>query len=130
MASRASPAACGAGCGAFSTFAHAIRPALSTLPPCSKATSTPLPALTPVAQSHPQSAQLPLQHTILLLEELDHVALLAFEPAEQRREDQMERNHLRSPCRNSWMQLPDTTAAVKAKVTIFAIVYRWLPDAA
>jgi hypothetical protein len=37
--------------------------------------------------------QLRLQHAVLFAEEFDDVALLSFEPAEQRREHQVEENH-------------------------------------
>src|SRR5262245_34297864 len=46
-----------------------------------------------VTQPHPLAAQLPLQDAIFFSKKFDDVALLPFEPDEQRRDDQVERKH-------------------------------------
>jgi hypothetical protein len=49
-----------------------------------------------VTQRHSSAAQLPLQDAIFFPKKFDDIALLPFEPAEQRRDDQVERKHTRS----------------------------------
>lgn len=49
-----------------------------------------------VAQPHPTAMQLRLEHAILFPQEVDDVAVLAFQPAEQRRDDQVQGKHPRS----------------------------------
>jgi hypothetical protein len=48
-------------------------------------------------------------HAVLFPQECDHVALLAFQPPEQRRDEQVQRNHA-AVCARTWsIQLWDTT---------------------
>lgn len=49
-----------------------------------------------IAQLQPPAVQLRRQHAVLFTQERDHVALLSFEPGEQRRHDHMQRNHPRN----------------------------------
>jgi Transposase zinc-binding domain len=49
-----------------------------------------------VTQLQPSTAQLSLEHPVLLAQEFDHVPLLLFEPSEQRRDKEMQRNHCAS----------------------------------
>ena len=49
-----------------------------------------------VIQPQPPAVQLRLQNAVLFAQEFDDVALLPFEPAEQRRNDQVQRKHARS----------------------------------
>ena len=53
-----------------------------------------------VGQTHASSAQLRLQHEVLGSEVLDHLLLLARDPADERREHQMRRNHPRESIRS------------------------------
>ena len=46
-----------------------------------------------VAQLQPSTAQPSLEHPVLLAQEFDHVPLFPFEPSEQRRDKEMQRNH-------------------------------------
>jgi hypothetical protein len=49
-----------------------------------------------VTEPHSPAVQLRLQYAVLFPQEFDDIALFPFEPAEQRRDDQMEREHARS----------------------------------
>jgi hypothetical protein len=49
-----------------------------------------------VAQPYPASVQLRPEHTVLFPQEFDDIAPLAVHPAEQRRDEQVQRNHGRS----------------------------------
>ena len=49
-----------------------------------------------VIQPHSPAVQLRLQYAVLFPQELDDIGLFPFEPAEPRRDDQVERNHTRS----------------------------------
>jgi hypothetical protein len=53
---------------------------------------------TPTVVIQPQSpaVQLRVQYAVLFPQEFDDIALLLFEPAEQRRKDQVQRKHSRS----------------------------------
>jgi hypothetical protein len=46
-----------------------------------------------VTQLQPSTVQLSLENPVLLAYELDHVPLLPFEPSEERRNQEMQRNH-------------------------------------
>jgi hypothetical protein len=46
-----------------------------------------------VGQLHALTAQLCLQDAVLFAQVLDHLVLFAFEPAEERRDEQVHRNH-------------------------------------
>ena len=49
-----------------------------------------------VTEPHSPAVQLRLQYTVLFPQEFDDIALFPFEPAEQRRDDQVQRKHARS----------------------------------
>jgi hypothetical protein len=51
-----------------------------------------------VTQLQPSTAQLSLENSVLLAQEFDHVPLLLFEPSEERRDKEMQRNHGASLC--------------------------------
>jgi hypothetical protein len=51
-----------------------------------------------VGQPHALVAQLRLQDPVLLAQVLDHLVLLALEPADERRDEQVQRNHASSLC--------------------------------
>ena len=46
-----------------------------------------------VTQLQPPTAQLSLENPVLLAQEFNHVPLLLFEPSEERRDKEMQRNH-------------------------------------
>jgi hypothetical protein len=46
-----------------------------------------------VTQLQASAVQLSLEHSVLLAQEFDHVPLLPFEPSEERRNKEMQRNH-------------------------------------
>jgi hypothetical protein len=56
-----------------------------------------------VTQLQASTVQLSLEHPIFLAQEFDHVSLFPFEPAEQRRNKEMQRNHCASLFNSSWM---------------------------
>jgi len=51
-----------------------------------------------VTQLQPSTAQLSLENSVLLAQEFDHVPLLLFEPSEERRDKELQRNHGASLC--------------------------------
>ena len=64
-----------------------------------------------VIQPQPPAVQLRLQYAVLFPQEFDDIALFPFEPAEQRRDDQVERQHARSLRQRGWMQFSDSTVS-------------------
>jgi hypothetical protein len=57
-----------------------------------------------VIQPQPTTAQLPFESPVLFSEERDHIALFSLKPAEQSRDDQVQRKH--APSLRQWWQLP------------------------
>jgi integrase len=56
--------------------------------------------------------QLRFQNAVLLAQEFDDIALLSFEPTEQRRDDQVQRKHARSLGQWRPMEISDSTGCV------------------
>jgi hypothetical protein len=65
-------------------------------PPAETLTDDGQPPTFVVAELHSSAVQLRLQDAVLFPQEFDNIALLPFEPTEQRRDDQMQRKHARS----------------------------------
>jgi hypothetical protein len=57
-----------------------------------------------VIQPEPTTAQLPFESPVLFSEERNHIALFSLKPAEQSRDDQVQRKH--APSLRQWWQLP------------------------
>ena len=66
-----------------------------------------------IAQPQPSTVQLRPEHAIFFAEELNDVELLSIKPPEQRRKEQVERNHARSLRQRRWTQFSDTTGIVQ-----------------